>query len=140
MQVFKSFIFTSEGVTLLSCNIHDVLRNSIPFPNFEVEAIPDLISLPQSLSKPLISLLVFLCTYFYFLKGVVVHINASLQLSPLRENLFVCVCLGTPRASFQSADQVLFLSSIKSTSAESTCSSKLTGVIRSASVATVLYR
>lgn len=109
MQVFKSFTLTSEGVTLQSCNIHDVFRNSIPFPDFEVEASPDLISLPQSLSKPLITLLVFLLTYFYFLTEVI-RARANLQFSTLRENLFVC--LGEPGASFHNADQVLFLSYI----------------------------
>lgn len=36
-------------MTLQSCNIHDVFRNSIPFPGFEVKAIPDFVRF----SKPL---------------------------------------------------------------------------------------
>lgn len=41
MELFKSFCFRSERVTLQSCNIHDVFRNRIPFPGFEVKARPD---------------------------------------------------------------------------------------------------
>lgn len=46
MERRKSFFFTSQRVTLQSCNIHDVFRNSIPFPSFEVTVIPDWIFFP----------------------------------------------------------------------------------------------
>lgn len=50
MELFKSFSFRSERVTLQSCNIHDVFSNSIPFPDFEVKAIPDFIRLLKARS------------------------------------------------------------------------------------------
>lgn len=48
MELFKSFSFRSERVTLPPCNIHDVFRNSIPLPGFDVKAVPHFSS---SLSK-----------------------------------------------------------------------------------------
>lgn len=84
MELRKSFFFTSQRVTLQSCNIHDVFRNSIPFPSFEVTAIPDRIFFPlvhfKTVVIPLLTILILILKRSFYQPE---------ELHAVEENLFV---------------------------------------------------